>query len=219
MALYRAQVILPFFTNLPEDVIVNQFHFEAEPTDVDIVGPQIATALDTFYTSLYGAVGTGRVSYIDWPLVYCKVFALADPPPRVPWISPSFGITAGSLASQIPTEVACVLSFQAAPESGVRYQRLYNRIYLGGIPQTAITVSAVDEFPRFSTAFTDTIKAAALALLDSGESSGAFWRQVSRATGSTIAREIVGGWVDNGPDTQRRRSVLSTLRNNWSPAA
>lgn len=219
MALYRAQVILPFFTNLPEDVIVNQFHFEADPTDLAVVGPEISIQLKAFYTAAYGSSGVGRVNYIDWALAYVKVFALADPTPRIPYTSAPWAFTAGSAASTVPTEVACVLSFQASPESGVRYQRLYNRVYLGGIGSAMITSSAVDDFPRFAPVFLTAVRDAALGLLAAGAISGAQWVQVSNATGSTIARPIVGGWVDNGPDTQRRRSVLATARNNWTPAA
>nr|CRY96677.1 hypothetical protein [uncultured prokaryote] len=208
---------MPMFTNLPTDVIVNQLHFEAAPEDIEEVGDEIWTNLKTFYTAIYGSANTARANYIDWTLMVVKVFKLSDPTPRIPWISPSFGFTAGTAVTTIPTEVACVLSFHAAPQSGVRYQRLYNRIYLGAIVPSMMTASAVDDFPRFSTAFCTQVGNAARTLLEAGELGGALWRQVSNASGTQIAREVVGGWVDNGPDTQRRRSVLASMRNNWVP--
>lgn len=210
-------MILPFFTNLPEDVIVNQFHFEAVPDDTPLVGSEIEIGLKAFYETVYGATAAARCAYIDWTRVQIKVFNLDDPTPRIPWLSGFLFTTAGAAATVVPTEVACVLSFHAEPESGVRFQRLYNRVYLGGLTTTQLTGGAADEFPRISSTFITAISNAARNLLDYGESSGANWVQVSKATGSPLARPIVGGWVDNSPDTQRRRSVLATTRNNWVP--
>lgn len=217
MPIYRAQVILPFFSGIPEDVIVNQFHFDATPDDLALVASEIYPALEDFYQTAYGTVATNRVNYVDWARVYCKVFNLSDPTPRIPYVSPFFVFSAGTNASTIPTEVAAVLSFNAEAESGVRFQRLYNRIYLGAMAPGFMTASAADEFPRLSSAFVGQVVTAAQNLLAAGEASGAEWAQVSDATGTLIARPIVGGWMDNSPDTQRRRSVLPTLRNSWLP--
>lgn len=216
MPLYRAQVILPFFTNLPTDVVVNQFHFNIAADDPDN-GLTIYENLKTFYETAYGTTAASRASYVDWPQAYVKVFNLDDPTPRIPYESPPLFAGAGTNASTIPTEVACVLSFRAAAISGVRFQRLYNRVYLGALPSTAIIAGAADAFPRINPTFISSVISAAQGLLAAGDSDGAIWSQVSNATGSAVPRTIVGGWVDNSPDTQRRRSVLATLRNNWSP--
>lgn len=216
MPLYKAQAILPFFTNLPTDVINNQFHFLDDTTDShDVVAQDIADQLTRFYTDVYLTAPTGRVGYIDWAQAHVKVFKLSDPTPRVPVIKPLI-FSAGTGSSTIPTEVACVLTWSAAPESGVRYQRLYNRIYLGGIPNTFMDQSAADQFPRFLPAVTSRIAAAAATLAIAAIPTPTQWVQVSNAGGVTAVRQIVGGWVDNGPDTQRRRSVLATLRSNWN---
>lgn len=216
MPIFRAQVILPFFTNLPEDVVVNQFHFFAAIDDIDEVGDEIFTNLQQFYQTCYGASATNRANYIDWTRIVVKVFNLEDPTPRIPWVSPFMAFSAGTASTSVPTEVACVLSFHAAPESGVRFQRLYNRIYLGGLSNAWMTNSAVDEFPRLNTSQLNVVITAAELLWTLGEAGGARWRQYSEAGGAPINRVIVGGWVDNSPDTQRRRSVLATSRNPWS---
>lgn len=213
MPLYRAQAIFPFFTNLPGDVIANQFHFidDTGATD-EAIAYDITQQLAAFYNTIF-PLSADKPLYIDWTKAYVKVFNLSDPPPRVPYIN-VMALTTGTGASTVPTEVACVLSFHAAPISGVRFQRLYNRIFLGGLMMNAFTPAAADEFPRFANAFIAKVITAAEDLVDrTGKST--YWVQVSEATGVTAVREIVGGWVDNSPDTQRRRSVNATLRSPW----
>lgn len=213
MALHVAQVILPMFTSIPEDVIVNRFHFQVLNISSADGATEIASRLKTFYEEGYGSAAQ-RVSYVDWPLASVKVFNLEDTPPRIPEVR-SLGITtAGSSATAIPTEVATVLSWHAAPESGVRFQRLYNRIYLGAMPTAAITLGAVDAFPTLSIAWRGQWATALEGLL-AEDDIDVRWRQVSSATGSPVDRTITGGWIDNSPDTQRRRSVLPSARTNW----
>lgn len=217
MPLVRAQVILPFFTNLPTDVIVNGFHFERNSVDRETAADEIQNLLQTFYETVYGNT-TARANYIDWPDAVVKCFYLEDPTPRIPEIR-NLGIVGnGTAASAVPTEVACVTTWHAAPQSGVRYQSLYNRIYLGGITTSHITTSGVDQFPRFTPTFIGNVNSAAAGLLDQSLIVGVEWRQVGRAGASplTVSRPITGGWTDNGPDTQRRRSVLANSRANWS---
>lgn len=214
MAFYRSQVIFPFFTNLPTDVFVNQMHWFSNDTLTDEeVCTEVRIRLSAFYVAIYGSAATNRVNYIDWPQCVVKLFNLGDAPPRVPEIQP-ITWTTGTNASPIPTEVACVASFHAAPASGVRYQRLQNRIFLGGIPSNAIGTSLADQFPRFTAAWTGAVNTAMESLL--AENDGIVdWRQYSQATGTPTFRTITGGWCDNSPDSQRRRSVLASVREIW----
>lgn len=214
MPLLRAQTILPMFTNLPKDVVVNQTHWLADEIDIEDACDDIATMLTSFYTTVYGAA-SARVNYINWPAATIKIFNLAEPTPRVPYIRSLGFTTAGTGTSTIPTEVACVLTFRAEATSGVPFQRLYNRIYLGALPSTALQASTASEFPRFSSSFLAQVQSAA-ATLTGIPTYLTRWVQVSNAGPVTAVRPIVGGWVDNGPDTQRRRSVLASARNNWA---
>lgn len=199
MPLFRAQAIFPMFTNLPRDVIQNNFHFVSdEPTEAVVAA--VAGRLSAFYQTATVAA-SNRANYVNWEQAYVKVFNMSDPPPRVP-AELGLAIPAGTGATNIPTEVAMVMTFQAAPQSGVAYQRLYNRIYLGGLANGWLSVSAADAFPRFAPTFITAVCTAAENLLTAN-------------TVDPAVREIVGGWVDNGPDTQRRRSVDSSARTNW----
>ena len=218
MPIYRAQIVMPMFTGTPTDVVTNQLHFSrnggASGDNTSMVA-KIATA----WRLAYPDTATGRVNWIDWPLAHVKVFNLDDPTPRVPEIiSLGYG-TAGTGQSPVPTEVATVLSFHAAPESGVPYQRLYNRIFLGALPSSAMTNSAVDAFPTLSASWVLAVRNLAISLadnLDSVDEDG-LWVQISPSSVLLAPRPVVGGWVDNSPDTQRRRSVLATSRNPWVP--
>lgn len=214
MPLYRTEVIFPMFTNQPTDVIANNFHFLDDVTNIEALTSRINTALTNFYNIVYSNTAAAKVPYVDWAQAVTKTFNLSEPTPRVPFIRAMPTVQGTATSTTLPTEVACVLSFRAAQQSGVAYQRLYNRIFLGALHSNDMSAAAADQFPRFTSAFTTRIANAAIALhaevLPATE-----WVQVSKAGGLTAVRPIVGGWVDNGPDTQRRRSVLATLRNNW----
>lgn len=210
MPLYRCQHVLPMFTNIPTDVMVNQFHFLNDTLDHETVAAEAATRLSAFYLGAYGSAGSTRVAYLSWNTAVLRVFDLSDPTPRIP-VEVPMGYTSGTAVSQVPTEVACVLSWQAAPQSGVVFQRLHNRCFLGGLTTSMMEPSSGIAFPRFTTSFINAVAAAADTLL--GANDGVTdWVQVSQAGGVTAVRPIVGGWVDNGPDTQRRRGVLASTR-------
>lgn len=216
MALHVAQAIFPYFTNIPTDVTVNRFHFESDGLLDSQVADLVKTRLDAFYLEIYTNTGASKAAYVDWSLTQYKVFNLDDTPPRIPEVRAAGNVAAGSNATTIPTEVACVLSWHAAPESGVRFQRLYNRIYLGHLVNSNFVGAAVDAFPTLASGFTNNVKSAAQNLLDAN--TGLLeWVQVSNAGGTTVTRAIAGGWVDNSPDTQRRRSVVASSRNVWAP--
>lgn len=216
MALYRCDVVLPMFTGDPSDIIVNTYHFEST-ANLETFAVNTEVFLGGFYRDLYGPTGD-RAAYIDWNNVRARCFDLADPTPRVPVESPPFFTgNPGTNATTIPTEVAVVLSFQSAGLPGEVYQRRYNRVFLGAVPSVWFSAASASKFPTIDTGrlnlMADSMKALQ-ALTDGPET---LWVQVSNATGSTRTLPVIGGWVDNSPDTQRRRSVDSTLRVTWVP--
>lgn len=207
-----SQAIFPFYTGIPRDVITNTFHFlwDEEVSDKETVATEINARLDTFYTYIYDVYSA---NYINFSNGRSEHFFQFEPTPRVPVVR-TLAVDVTESTSTIPTEVACVVSFHAAPVSGVDRRRLHNRIYLGGL-RDAITASSTTSFPVFSTAFLTRVTDAAEALL-AGNTGALDWVQHSTAGGSPATRTIVGGWVDNSPDTQRRRSVNASVRTLWS---
>ena len=117
----------------------------------------------------------------------------------------------------LPSEVAVTLSFHSdygtLPEFGPGHTRIRarhrGRIYIGPLTTLAL-VSNADKGPSVSGAALDTFSGAAIALMGD---TGTTWAQWSRV--DHTFREVTGGWVDDAPDTQRRRGEDATLRNVW----
>jgi len=212
MAFLDAQVSFPFFTNIPQDVITNTFHFESSGVTNTAAALEITEKLATFYADAFVKPGSAA-NYVLWYQGTCKVYDLSEPPPRVPIInaiSPTVNAPGGTT---LPTEVALVVSYHAAPESGIPAARRRGRIYLGGLGYTAISDGSETAFPIFDNTFLGNVKTAAnnLRLNTSG---GVEWVQRS-TVGLITSNTISGGWVDNSPDTQRRRGIPATLRGVW----
>nr|CRY97240.1 hypothetical protein [uncultured prokaryote] len=211
----RAQVVLPFFTGDPSDVITNQFHFDCDDAldSVADISVGIALRLDAFLKSLYGGA-TGQVRYIDWPGAYVNMYDMRDVEPRINYRN-NLSLVAGTAVDALPTEVAMVLSWKAAPVPGLVYQSLYNRIYIGALRMLWLEDAALNEFPVFTQDFIDGAIFSAQELYDSN-SPTATWVQVGKGLGGPQTfRTIIGGFVDNSPDTQRRRSVEASARTNY----
>jgi len=213
MTVLRSQFIIPYFTNLPEDVITNTMHWETDDVlDPAVDAAEVRLRLITFYNSVYTGRGANHVNFAGARI---KVWDLTDPEPRVPVLNTAAALTTTPGAGQLPCEVAVVLSYHAAPVSGVNNGRLRNRIYLGGFTHAIINSGSASTFPTVANATTGAIATAA-DTLHAANDAGLQWVVMSKATGLAITSQISGGWVDNEPDTQRRRGVRSTLRQLWT---
>lgn len=209
MSQIRAQITFPFFTNLPTDVITNTLYFQGSGTFAEDY-PDLVAPLNAFYESCYAI---GIANYIDEALATIKFYDMEQPAPRVPEVeSLAFDVT--NSVSTVPTEVAAVLSFQGNQVSGVPQARRRGRIYLGGLVPAQLTASAVDAFPILAPAFITDIVDAAEVLRDTTNGLSIGWRVYSPTLGTFAA--VSNGWVDNSPDTQRRRSVNASQRTLWS---
>jgi len=208
------QAVIPMFTGIPSDVITNtwSFHDSGVGTDFEAAADDINPFVQAFYDALYDNVPNYLLSPAStWE---ARWYNRDAPPPRAPYVLPlkAFGFTANG--SAIPTETACVLSFQGARVSGQAQARRRGRVYLGGLPPASISQSTTTAYPVFSPTFVADVAAAATALRD-GLAATATYRWVVWSTVNDGWSEVVDGWVDNSPDTQRRRSVDATLRTTW----
>lgn len=210
----RATTVFPFFTNLPSDVITNTIYWSRDGTNSFSADATVRAAqMETFWESIYTVNANWKAQYVNWANCSMLFYDMEEPEPRVPIIFPldlSAG-TEGTLA--LPTEVSIVLSFEASRAPGVPQARRRGRIYLGGWSNNVLSAGSVSSFPTVNTAVSDQIAAAAegLANLTVGTEG---WMVAS--TIETAEPKVVQGWVDNTPDTQRRRSVLATSRKLWS---
>ena len=216
MATFRVDTVFPMFTGRAEDIVMNTLHFENATLTTEQFAASVPVLLDPFWTTIYGTPASGRVTYIDWPNVKYRVFNLNDITPRVPVEADGPFTDPGGNQTQIPTEVSVVASFKSQGLPGEVYQRRYNRIFLGCIPDPAIQDATLTDFPRIDASFRTKVITAMVVLADAAPGPNTLWVQVSNATGSLRTLPVIGGWVDNTPDTQRRRGVESTLRDTWA---
>lgn len=210
---FRAQIVLPFFTNLPSDVITNTLHFrEVIPSEpLETVAEDLTPLIETFLISSYTLGGLAQ--YVRGDIAYVNWYDLTQPEPRIPVREP-LDLTSVSSPSDLPTEVACVLSFHGAPVAGVPAGRRRGRIYLGGLAQSWMAAGSASTFPEFATGPRQAVQTAANTFMEAVQGVKDY-RWVVRSTVANQDFDVVGGWVDNAPDTQRRRSVDSTSRLIW----
>lgn len=215
--IYRAQVVLPGKSGLPEDVFVNNWYFRNDVVLAPLgeVTGAIKRVLDSFYT---GAAATGsRVSnflspYIGVGTVY-HIYDLGQAPPRTRHREVASPLV-GQPTSTLPTEVALCLSFYA----GNNAPRRRGRIYIGPLGGNVLTTST-GSLPVPAPGLLETIADRASNVGRTTEN--VTWVMVTR--GGTKppleppnARVITAGWVDSAWDTQRRRGLKATGRTVFS---
>jgi len=209
----RSMVIFQGFSSLPEDRFINTFHFQNPLAGFEELAGVAGTLLEGFYDHV--GPSTNPVSSYLSPAVQRAVtinhYDLGDPEPRVPIVD---GFTIPAAPPQggvgVPEELAVCLSYHGTPPVTPRRR---GRIYFGPLGNlgTVITPSTGSSYTRIASVLINDLASAAEALV---VGSGGTW--VIR---STVPAEnfvpIVGGWVDNAPDTQRRRGPEPSIRTLW----
>lgn len=202
MGMKRAMVVFESVTGLPEDRIVNTFHFAAGGVNDDIFA-----ALTAFYN-------TGTGSPKDWMSGYAlrtanasqvRIYDLADAEPRPPDVRQ--WTLGGAGGAPLPREVACCLSYYAT--RNIRRQR--GRIYIGPLSTTILENRTGDQ--GIVAAARTGIGNAAAALASGGPT--ARWVVHSPANGPESGMPVTAGWVDDAVDIQRRRGLDPTNRTLW----
>jgi hypothetical protein len=200
MALVDVQISLRPANNLPEDWVTNVWHFddgEGTGTQHDAIFAQLLDFYEVLRDYLPSVIaGTGH---------WMRMYRVSDPKPRAPIAEYEFVIPAPS-GSPLPLEIAAVLSYEAAQISGVPQARRRGRVYLG-----PFNGGVIDTAGRFATAFLTTMTGAAEVILTASLASTTWkWSTHSQVLGT--GAEVMSGWMDNEPDTQRRRGRTATSR-------
>lgn len=216
-----AQVVLPYYTGIPQDVAVNTFHFDS--MDEDVVGnPSLVTdPLKDFYRAPVSPSTSAPGEWIS-PIVSrgvgeCKVklYNMSDPKPRRPFEIDTFTLPAAIGATDgMPNEVCVVTSFQGDPLSGHPQARRRGRIFFGPLTKSAFSLGTVSSMPAVGTVFRSSLVNASKQLCIDVRAGGPRWVVYSRASGDLV--EIRSGWVDSDPDTQRRRENGVRNRVTWT---
>ncbi len=212
MAILDAQYIIQNKSFEPKNAVVNTWHFLTPgPVATDLELDAVVADLRTFYdqvTTNNIAVSNLMSAQVAANLRRIKVFKRYEPKPRLPARDVTF-TGAGNAGAGFPNEVALVLSSRSQPLSGVPQRRRRGRVYIGPLSDDSPYVERGGNDVRPSALARNTIANAALRLVDSV--SGVIWATVS--TVDNVASPVIGGFVDNAYDTQRRRGVDSTTRS------
>jgi hypothetical protein len=202
MANIRAQVILHYFTGLPEDVATNTLYFQV-PGSLATHAADIVTKISTAYLAFDQYLAESLLEDVE-----IKLYDMADPPPRQPYL-PGWSFALGArVDGGLPEECSVCLSFRGdAPYTA----RRRGRIYIGPLSEATCVQATSGSFSTVNPPFIAALQAAAAILMD--DSDGILWCVYS-PTGGTYTI-VTNGWVDNTFDTQRRRGVEATARNVW----
>lgn len=205
--------MFPFYTGLPTDVMTNSFHFffDGVTNSYEQAIAHWTAELAEFYATIY-ASGRTMASYVQAASASVHWYRLDEPVPRVATIVPlNSSIVTGD--TDCPTEVAVTASFQGDRIAGEPQARRRGRIYLGGLGGAGWIQSGSNlAFPVIQTTARVAVRLAMINLhaANTGTMNWVVWSPTAQE--STL---ITNGWVDSSPDTQRRRSVESSLRTIW----
>lgn len=205
MATLRAQVVLHTTDNTPANYITNSWAFMGTNPFADTTA--ITAALKGFYDGITAsywsddlAQNANEINYYDLP----------GTPPNYPVDQDVWNRASDPSGTPLPQECAICLSFQGARTPGFPQARRRGRVYLGPWGGTANssgrpTAALLTVIANAATAFKTAINAIA------SDTQWAVWSTTDQAP-----VPIVGGWVDNVWDTQRRRGLLETSRTTWT---
>jgi hypothetical protein len=208
MAIVRVMFVGHGPSNLPEDRVINVFHF-THLSDYATAQPLCETAVATFYNGTSGQ--TNPISAYLSPWVQrdaeMRSYDLEQPEPRVPTVTP-LTLSAVLNSQGGPEEACCCLSYHGAPPLTPRNR---GRIYIGPLCTNAITMATATSPTRPANALIADLVAAGNTLSDNTVLD---W--VIRSLRPSLNYAVIfGGWVDNALDTQRRRGPDATARSTW----
>lgn len=217
MAIIRAQVTLPYTTNLPRDVAVNTYHFRVSAAD-DTTAAGIATNLIALYNTSSG--GATVANYLSAQITRatngCTVefYDRASPEGEPPFYVATFTLGAAGSVNSLPAEVALCSSYVGEVSGDLPLRRRRGRVFIGPLAVGALETGSgivgnpTDQFVTTLSGATDRLAAAYYS--SPGGTEFIVYSRLSNA-GSKIVR----GWVDQEFDTQRRRQVRATQRTVW----
>lgn len=235
---YKVAVKLPYQSGLPEDVAINDFYFTNDDPGTtqaaDIAA--IVTRLTNFYTVTPsgGSIAIGKLLgiQVDHGANKAKFLTYVGDGPSTPpadWGTPvstnSWTVPAIVTASGLPAEAAVCLSFHAdltdIPETEVNpdpppaiirpaaHRR--GRIYFGPCYAGLISNEGANQDARITSSRRTDFAKAMLALFTANTSLQ--WVVQSKTAGEFFP--VVGGYVDDAFDTQRRRGSAPGVRTVW----
>lgn len=213
MPVYQFNVAWKHTSGLPKDRFVNTFHFFTAGTGADF--PNVRDLLEDFYCT----TGTGSPLRTHMPTILqtqplVTAYDLSDPKPRTPVYTAGFKVpVTWGTGTPLPTEVALCLSFEGEKVSGENQKRRRNRVYLGPFrSQTVASTGKPD--PTFITDVARQAKA-----MHDAATASVTWDWVAYSPTDDQHHLIDHLWVDDAWDTQRRRGIAASSRQEHTNLA
>lgn len=217
MATLLHQVRLPYTTNLPRDVSVNTFWTTGSGDRLDQAA-EAEVAIIRFYnednTNNHLSYWLSALISRQTGACIVQTYDLADPQPRPPISQAFFTLGVAGSGNSLPMEVAVVASFHGEPVAGIRQARRRGRVYLGPLGIQA-SQTTLNQPARPAAEFIEDVRDASSRLASEldGEDDAPQWIVHSRVSSNNAP--VIGGWVDNEFDTQRRRGLEASARTTW----
>lgn len=180
----------------------NTWHFNC----IDHTHGGAHTALQPHMESFYEYISTFMSGFLD-PQIEFRSYDLADAEPRVPITTFAPRVFGNAGAANLPEQLAVVLTLEPTPPIT---RRRRGRLYIGPWNTGAMEQTA-DGNPHVAPAITDGLAFAADRLRTAD--SRLQWVVLSRVS-NTIA-PVLGGFIDNSWDIQRRRKIDASLNVPW----
>jgi hypothetical protein len=215
----RAVVTIPPVSGIARDSIQIGFHFDNPSLSVDsnikaffnTVATGGLVAVNGYMSpTLSHVTNSARIQYYDLTAALGGSGTLGPP------ISTTFFALGGGGGTPLPSELALALSYHAEyttiPEHGPGARpraRYRGRIYLGPLTTAAMAQDSTTHRSIVSPGASQSIVASAKALL-LAEPSWSVWSRKDR-----VLRRVVGGWLDDAFDIQRRRGEDPVARVNF----
>lgn len=207
---YHAQVIQHYYTNLPADVAVNNLYFSSgSPTPATAEMDRILTVIN----SAWGALEDFRAGILKATAgMTVKIYDVTAPPHSSPLrIGGPYNMGAPESPTNMPLEVAGVISFQGAVTAGTNPARRRGRNYIGPLNTAALDAGSASTMPKLTTGFIAGLLDYAEQLEAVNIGAGACtWCVYSKTDNAMVP--VTNGWVDDAFDTQRRRGNDTTAR-------
>jgi hypothetical protein len=198
---------------IPEDAVVNTWHFENDGTfQTDEDG--LLERLHVFYVAIGGLLAATLVGELR-----VRMYDYSEPKPRVPRTDDTVTFTPASDA--LPAELAICLSMSGDQVSGGKKARRRGRVYLGPLSGNVLGYQSGKPDVRVSQVYRDQIVAAAEDLATGGAGSYrlAVFSPTTVQSGGTddeAWNDVTKVWVDDAFDIQRRRGAIAAVRSEAS---
>lgn len=205
-------------SGLPEDRVVNTFHFWNGSAYTEDQLQEAMTAVNFFYCGIdntqaqNAAIGSYLSPWVS-RTAELRAYNLDEPKQRTPRIEP-VDLPATAMSQGLPEEVCLVASLTGAPPLGPRRR---GRLYIGPLNYGAIVPGATNAASKPQPGFQQDLAKACKALCNNIFGGPSWSIRSTKPTENFVP--IVSGHVDNAFDTQIRRGPDATAREVWIGAA